>query len=161
MDQADSHPAPSKDIPIPDDVLAKWQSIVDTMAALVDVPTGLVMRIVGDQIEVLISSEGKSNPYIVGASEHLLGSGLYCETVIRSGGRLLVPNALHDPHWKDNPDVKLNMLSYLGLPITWPDRTPFRQSSVPRAPSPTCPTTPRPRPTNCCAGARRAASPTS
>ena len=95
------------------------------MAALFDVPTGLVMRIVGDQIEVLISSEGEFNPYTVGASEHLFGSGLYCETVIRSGGRLLVPNALHDPHWKDNPDVKLNMLSYLGLPITWPDRTPF------------------------------------
>jgi PAS domain S-box-containing protein len=117
--------APPKNITIPDDVLGKWQSIVDTMAALVDVPAGLVMRIIGDQIEVLVSSAGKSNPYTVGASEHLFGSGLYCETVIRSGGRLLVPNALDDPDWENNPDVKLDMLSYLGLPIVWPDSTPF------------------------------------
>src|SRR6201985_3378526 len=123
MDQAESPTAVPKDIAISDDVLAKWQSIVDTMAALVDVPTGLVMRIVGDQIEVLVSSKGKANPYTVGASEHLFGSGLYCETVIRSGGKLLVPNALQDPEWEDNPDVKLNMLSYLGLPITWSGRT--------------------------------------
>lgn len=125
MDSYDSSNSPPKDIAIPQDVLAKWQSIVDTMATLVDVPTGLVMRIVGDQIEVLVSSKGKSNPYTVGASERLFGSGLYCETVIRSGGRLLVPNALDDPEWENNPDVKLDMLSYLGLPIVWPDRTPF------------------------------------
>ena len=123
----DQHPPiPSpKDILIPKDVLAKWQAIVDTMSALMDIPSGLVMRIVGDQIEVLVSSQGESNPYMVGSCEHLFGSGLYCETVIRSGNRLLVPNAVVDPVWDKNPDIKLDMVSYLGLPIVWPDQTPF------------------------------------
>jgi len=31
--------------------------------------------------------------------------------------RLLIPNALKDKDWKDIPDVKLGMISYLGLPI--------------------------------------------
>jgi PAS domain S-box-containing protein len=33
---------------------------------------------------------------------------------------LLVPNALKDPDWDHNPDLKLGMISYCGLPLTWP-----------------------------------------
>jgi PAS domain S-box-containing protein len=34
---------------------------------------------------------------------------------------LLVPDALRDEEWSSNPDIKLGMISYLGLPISWPD----------------------------------------
>ena len=34
-------------------------------------------------------------------------------------------NALKDDVWKDNPDVKLGMVSYYGLPIQWPDKEFF------------------------------------
>jgi PAS domain S-box-containing protein len=34
---------------------------------------------------------------------------------------LLVPDALHDAEWKQNPDIKLGMISYLGFPVAWPD----------------------------------------
>src|SRR5262249_34352892 len=57
--------------------------------------------------------------------EHFLGSGLYCETVVTKNHELLVPNALLDQAWNNNPDVKLNMISYLGYPIRWPDGEPF------------------------------------
>jgi PAS domain S-box-containing protein len=110
---------------IPDWIVEKWQSIVDTMAELVNVPAGLIMRINGANIECLIASRTPGNPYHPGDSEHLFGSGLYCETVINSGHRLLVPDALTDPHWQNNPDVKLNMISYLGFPLLWPDARPF------------------------------------
>ena len=53
------------------------------------------------------------------------GSGLYCETVINTNGKLRIPNALADEKWKNNPDVKLNMISYLGFPILLPDGNPF------------------------------------
>ena len=112
-------------VSIPSWTLQKWQSIVDTMAELVNVPAGLIMRINGAQIECLIASRTPGNPYHPGDSEHLFGSGLYCETVINSRNRLLVPNALADPHWQNNPDVKLNMISYLGFPLLWPDAEPF------------------------------------
>jgi PAS domain S-box-containing protein len=112
-------------IRIPEDILAKWQDIVNTMAELVNVPTGLIMRVVGEDIEVFISSETNGNPYVPGHSEHLFGSGLYCENVLTNEARLLVADALTDPQWKDNPDTKVNMISYLGFPILWPNKTPF------------------------------------
>jgi hypothetical protein len=39
---------------IPNWTLEKWQSIADTMAELVNVPAGLIMRINGADIECLI-----------------------------------------------------------------------------------------------------------
>ena len=34
---------------------------------------------------------------------------------------LLVPDARNDEAWKSNPDIKLGMVSYLGVPVIWPD----------------------------------------
>lgn len=45
--------------------------------------------------------------------------------MIKTKHKLLIPNALVDEKWKNNPDVKLNMISYLGFPITFPDGKPF------------------------------------
>lgn len=112
-------------IDVPNDVLAKWQDIMDTMAKIIAVPAGLIMRIVDNDIQVFVSSKTEGNPYRTGHHEVMVGSGLYCETVIRKDDMLLVPNALEDDEWKNNPDVKLNMISYLGFPIRWPDKTPF------------------------------------
>ena len=111
--------------PIPDTILEKWQKIVNLMAEMLDVPAGLIMRILGEDIHVFVSSSTEGNPYHPGDSEHFLGSGLYCETVVTKNHELLVPNALFDEAWRNNPDVKLNMISYLGYPIRWPDGEPF------------------------------------
>jgi len=113
------------DPPIPDTILEKWQKIVNLMAEMLDVPAGLIMRILGEDIRVFVSSSTEGNPYHPGDSEHFLGSGLYCETVVTKNHELLVPNALFDEAWRNNPDVKLNMISYLGYPIRWPDGEPF------------------------------------
>lgn len=113
------------DIEVPEPVVEKWQGIVDLMAELVGVPAALVMRIAQDDIEVFVSSKSEGNPYKPGDKEHLLGSGLYCERVIKTEKRLLVPNAILDRDWENNPDVKLNMISYLGFPILLPNGIPF------------------------------------
>ena len=115
------HPEP----PIPDPILEKWQKIVNLMAEMLDVPAGLIMRILGEDIHVFVSSSTEGNPYHPGDSEHFWGSGLYCETVVTKNHELLVPNALFDQAWRNNPDVRLNMISYLGYPIRWPDGKPF------------------------------------
>ena len=106
-------------------VIEKWQRLVDLMAELIGVPAGLIMRLVGTEIQVLVSSDTEGNPYPPGSSTTMAGSGLYCETVISSGSELLIPNALASDRWKDNPDTKFNMISYLGFPIRWPDQSPF------------------------------------
>lgn len=112
-------------IKVPEPILEKWQGIVDLVAELVGVPAGLVMRIAQEEIEVFVSSRTAGNPYKPGDKERLFGSGLYCERVIKTKNSLLVPNALLDNNWKNNPDIKLNMISYLGFPILLPDGTPF------------------------------------
>lgn len=106
-------------------VIGQWQVIVNTMAELLHVPAGLIMRINGSDIEVFISSHTPGNPYHPGDKEHLIGSGLYCETVINTQGKLHVPNALADPGWDHNPDIKLGMISYMGFPIILPSGDVF------------------------------------
>jgi len=34
---------------------------------------------------------------------------------------LLVPDALADQEWNANPDIKLGMISYMGVPVAWPN----------------------------------------
>ncbi len=111
--------------PVPDAIMKKWQNVVDIMARLIDVPAGLIMRIIEPDIQVFVSSRTSDNPYHPKDKEHLYGSGLYCETVISSRKELLVPDALSDENWRNNPDIKLNMISYLGFPILYPNGEPF------------------------------------
>lgn len=109
---------------ISDEIVKNWQRIIDSLASSLNVPSALIMKLSEKQIHVFIGSNTKDNPYEKGESADLL-SGLYCESVVGNKSSLLVPNALKDPLWKENPDVKLNMISYLGLPILWPDGEAF------------------------------------
>jgi len=110
---------------LPAEIAGKWQCIVDTIAVLLGVPAGLIMHVRDEKIEVAVASSGGRHPYHVGDAEHLADSGLYCETVVRTGDRLLVADALADQLWRNNPDVKFGMIAYLGFPIHWPDGRPF------------------------------------
>ena len=92
---------------VPGDLLAKWQDTTNVMADIFEVPAALIMRVLPDQIEVLVSAHKDGNPYE--AEERArLDTGLYCETVMETRAMLQVPNALEDAHWKENPDVALN-----------------------------------------------------
>lgn len=115
----------NQQIEVNEETLIRWQNIVDIIAELIGIPAALFLRIVDSDIEVFVSSHSENNPYHPGDHEHFLGSGLYCETVINSGNRLLVPNALTDEKWRSNPDIKLNMISYLGFPLHLPDGKAF------------------------------------
>lgn len=71
-----------------------WQEITDILAQVCDVPAALIMKLSGPDIEVLVSSQNEGNPYSPGDKEYFEDSGLYCETVIKSKNKLLVPDAL-------------------------------------------------------------------
>lgn len=111
----------NKNFEIPANIFKEWQEIVDLLAELIDVSVGLIMRITEPDIEVFASSDTHGNPYKKGDQEVLQNSGLYCEEVIKQKKMLMVPNALCSKRWKDNPDIKLNMISYLGYPLFFPD----------------------------------------
>jgi PAS domain S-box-containing protein len=109
---------------IPQNITRRWQEIVDLLAEIVRVPAALIMRVEPPEIIVFVCSASEKNPY-VRSERARLATDLYCETVMTTRSPLLVPNALSDERWKSNPDVKLGMISYLGLPITWPSGQVF------------------------------------
>ncbi len=112
------------DFEIPDTMRDSWQSIVNLLAQITDVPAALVMRVRPESIEVHSSSQSEGNYYKIGDSD-VLGNGHYCEEVIKNSKELVIPDALADPKWRDNPDAKIGMISYCGLPLLWPNGETF------------------------------------
>ncbi len=109
---------------IPSHTMASWQKVIDLMAKTTNTPAGLIMRLEPTKaMSVFVSSTSEGNAWKPG--DQCSESGLYCETVIRTGDALLVPDALKDPVWDHNPDLKQGMSFYLGYPLLWPNGEPF------------------------------------
>src|SRR3984957_12280913 len=104
-------------IEVPSEIIRKWQEIVNLLAEIMHVPSASIMRIDPPHIKVFVSSTSEGNPCEPGA----LDTGPYCETVMKTGQPLLIPDALENEAWKANPHVRLGMISYLGVPIGWPN----------------------------------------
>src|SRR5215475_14395670 len=107
-------------IKVPSPITQKWQEIIDLLAEVLHVPSALIMKIEPPNIRVFVCSESEGNPY---ERDELasLNTGLYCETVMKTHRLLLVPDALTDQEWNANPDIKLGMISYMGVPVAWPN----------------------------------------
>ncbi len=108
---------PAHSVEVPSEIIRKWQEIVDLLAEIMHVPSASIMQVDPPQIKVFVSSASKGNPCQPGAPD----TGPYCATVMRTGQPLLVPDALENDAWKVNPHVRLGIISYLGVPISWPD----------------------------------------
>src|ERR1700751_2232453 len=104
-------------IELPSDILRKWQEIVNLLPEIMHVPSASIMRADPPHLKVFVSSTSKGNPCEPGA----LDAGPYCEAVMKTGQPLLVPDALDNEAWKANPHVRAGMISYLGVPISWPN----------------------------------------
>ena len=109
---------------IPDELIAKWQTIVNLMAEILGIRAGLIVKLDPPQIEVFVASATEGNPFKKGERANL-NTGLYCETVMAQRSPLLIPDAREDPKWNHNPDIELGMISYLGFPLLWPDGEVF------------------------------------
>lgn len=107
------------------ELVQSWNKTLEVLAMFAKVPVALIMKVEDNVISVFSKNDHLENPYNIGDCESLDGSGLYCEHVIKTQKLLSISNALVDENWKDNPDIKLNMISYLGLPISAGDATPF------------------------------------
>ena len=103
---------------IPEAVLAKWQRVVDILASIVEVPAGLIMKVMPPKHRVFVTSATPGNPYDTDTAFQL-NTGLYCDTVMAERELLVVADALADPAWNRNPDLKHGMTFYMGLPLTW------------------------------------------
>ena len=105
-----------------DDVLHEWQHLVDLGAKLFGVRAGLITRLAGREIEILLSSDTPGNPYQAGYVSPFPDSGWFCEQTLKRRSLLLIPDAPSDPDWRSNAAVtQLHMASYTGMPIERPD----------------------------------------
>lgn len=110
---------PTQDLEVPEKTYKNWQLIVNLLAKQLSIPAALIMRVHAKEIEVFVSSHSDGNVYHP-KEKASLDTGLYCETVMDTQDLLRIPNALDDPLWSNNPDISLGMISYLGLPLSWP-----------------------------------------
>lgn len=117
-----AHPAA-----IPNDVLRKWQRIVDLLASIVRVPSAVVTLVEpldGAYYTTVVSSHSAGNPFPAD-QVFSMDIGTFCETVIKRREPLLVACALEDDRWKSAPEIQVGMISYLGFPVFWPDGRMF------------------------------------
>lgn len=105
---------------VPKEILAGWQSATEVMAEIMKVPVSLINRFREKSLEVEVASRGSDNPFRAGHQIPLLGSGSYCEEVLRIRGLLSVPNATRSNAWRSSPLVSDGFISYLGLPVFLP-----------------------------------------
>ena len=109
---------------VSDELIEKWQSLLDLTARIIDVPSASIIKLHEDYVEVFLNNQNAENPFYAGEKAELI-YGVFCETVIGQQDKLLIPDARKNPIWKDNLEVELNMVSYLGFPINYPDGEVF------------------------------------
>src|SRR5438105_13017605 len=82
-------------IEVPSEIIGKWQEFVNLLAEIMHVPSASIMRVDPPHSKVFVSSTSKGNPCEPGA----LDTGPYCETVMNTGQRLLVPDGPEKEAW--------------------------------------------------------------
>ena len=113
-----------KDVPIPQEIRSKWQNIVNILTRLMKVPVALIMKVDYPSFAVFQSSDSNDNPFKAD-QEFTLPAGIYCEKTMESKEKLLIPNALKDREWEKNPSIEAGLISYLGVPIFYPNKKVF------------------------------------
>ncbi|WP_372873296.1 diguanylate cyclase [Shewanella sp.] len=103
----------------------RWQRLVNTVAEMFDAPAAFINQANTKGIEVLIASELPTTLYAPGEVSSI-DSNVYCHQVVQRNEPLYVPDASSDKRWVNNPEyVEDNYISYLGMPINWPDGNTF------------------------------------
>jgi signal transduction histidine kinase len=106
-------------------IIDHWQSLIDTAARILGVPSGAIMQLNKDYIEIFLTNNNSKNPLKTGEIPINL-YGTYCENVIGTQEKLIVPNIEKSNLWKvNNPATGFNFKSYLGYPINWPNGKVF------------------------------------
>ncbi|MBN2440713.1 MAG: sensor domain-containing diguanylate cyclase [Spirochaetales bacterium] len=108
---------------IPSQIVDIWQRIVDSISILLSVPSLMINKLEGPELEVFRSNDNPDNPFPSGT--RMLKAGVYCEYTARTGKKNRVVDARKDPLWVNSPTAKAGIYAYLGFPVYWPDGKVF------------------------------------
>ncbi|MFW6103314.1 MAG: GAF domain-containing sensor histidine kinase, partial [Chloroflexota bacterium] len=109
---------------VPARVKSTWRDMLHVTREVIDTPASRITRSRPQALEVFVKSERDSTVYEEGERAPL-GSRDYCETVIETKKRLVVEDGRGSEWWAGNVDVERGMVSYMGLPLFWPDGQVF------------------------------------
>jgi PAS domain S-box-containing protein len=119
------HTAALTDMVIPDEILHKWQGVVNILADMLQVPVALINRFENPYITVQLANQTPGQLFRHGQRLKLQDSesflGTYCERVISQKTALLVANAAEDKDWHKGLGSRFGYISYLGFPLFLPD----------------------------------------
>ena len=104
-------------------IINNRDNIVRMMSEFLEVKTALVSQVEKPNIKVLKTNNQEMNP--VSEGDTFVLEGHYCEKVISEKEMLLIRSAYQESEWGNNPELKLNLVSYLGYPIFWPNGEVF------------------------------------
>lgn len=114
-----------RDIEIEEIDWLRWQKLVNTVANMFKAPAAFINQANQKGIEILVASQKPDTHYSPGGFVPF-DCNIYCHHVVRKATSLYVPDASIDPQWQSNPEyIDDKYVSYLGLPIFWPDGNTF------------------------------------
>jgi len=110
--------------------LKKWQTTVDLMARLYAAPVAYISQYTSRGFQTVIANSNPSNPYQAGHT-FTPDTNLFCRRVVQDCAQVYENHATSNVVWKGNPIVEQDRFnSYLGVPIYWPDGSPFGTINV-------------------------------
>ncbi len=105
--------------------LKKWQTTVDLMARLYEAPAAYVSQYTSRGFQIVITNGSPANPFHAGAAFDK-NTNLFCRKVVQDCAQVYENHATSNAVWAGNPMMeKERFNSYLGVPIYWPDGSPF------------------------------------
>ena len=109
---------------ITNEVIAKWQSMVNLMAEVFGMPAGFIVCLNEKGFEVIIANQNEKNPYPSGVIiKHDVN--IFCRKVVEECKPLAVFEATKMEEWETNPEIKDGFNTYIGFPILNEDGSPF------------------------------------
>ncbi|HKV39777.1 MAG TPA: PAS domain S-box protein, partial [Blastocatellia bacterium] len=108
---------------IPSRILLKWQEDADLFARIIEVPAALVVKFEPPNAWIPVSSRSPGNPYEAG-EKLKLNESLYCQLIMDTQAMVWIPDTRSGPS-KTPSELKAGMVSYVGVPIRWPNGETF------------------------------------
>lgn len=115
---------------IPNKTYRSWQDMLEIFAQFARVPIATINRLYANQLEIYCVNHNPDNPYRVGSALPLNGEQ-FCETVLKSDKIYTVKDASQESEWcQSHPVTSQGIKAYLGIPIHWPNGSPFGTLSI-------------------------------
>lgn len=107
-----------KNAVIPENIIQRWQEIVDTLSDLLSVPSAMINRLDPPELEVFQTNISADNPMAPGVRMPI--SEAYCRRTIEKQEHIVFKDARTDPVMAESMAVKDGYFAYMGFPIYWP-----------------------------------------